>query len=153
MFLSLDFTTFEPWLWILIFATTIILELITVDLFCIWFTVGALAAFILEALGVHLGVQVAVFLILSCALMFTVGKWARDKLKSNNATNVDALIGQDIIILKDTSRLNPGEGKINGIVWSTITIDNDEIKAGSVAEIVEISGNKLYVKNKNLGGE
>ena len=148
MFLTLNFGTFEPWLWIFIFAITLILEIITVDLFCIWFSIGALVAFILEALGVHFGVQVAVFLILSCALMFTVGKWAREKLKSNNATNIDALIGQEIIILKDTSRLFPGEGRINGVIWSTVTIDNETIKAGTVAVIKEINGNKLTVTNK-----
>ena len=148
MFLTLNFGTFEPWLWIFIFAITLILEIITVDLFCIWFSIGALVAFILEALGVHFGVQVAVFLVLSCALMFTVGKWAREKLKSNNTTNVDALIGQEIIILKDTSRFNPGEGKINGIVWSTATKDDEIIKAGTVAIISEVNGNKLTVKNK-----
>ena len=148
MFLTLDFTSFIPWLWILIFATTIILELITVDLFCIWFSIGAVVCFILEALNVHLGIQVAVFIILSCALLFTVGKWAREKLKCNNATNVDALIGQEIIILKDTTRLNPGEGKINGIIWSTITKDDEIIKKGSVAIIQEINGNKLTITNK-----
>lgn len=148
MFLTLDFTSFEPWLWILIFAVTIILELITVDLICIWFSFGSVLAFILDALNVPFGFQVAIFIIVSCTLIFTVGKWARDKLKSNNATNVDALIGQDIIILKDTSRLNDGEGKINGIIWSTTTNDNKVIKKGSEAIITGIIGNKLYVKEK-----
>ena len=149
MFLTLDFGSFEPWLWIIIFAATLIIELVTIDLFCIWFSVGALLAFILEAFGVHLGIQVAVFLVSSCALIFTVGKWARKKLMSDTkATNIDALIGQEIIILKDTSRFNPGEGRINGIVWSTATRDDEIIKAGAIAEIIEINGNKLYVKNK-----
>ena len=148
MFLTLDFTSFEPWLWIIIFATTIILELLSVDLICIWFSIGSIVAFILYALNVGFGVQVIVFLILSCALLFTVGKWARDSLRSKNATNVDALVGQEIIILKDTSRKMIGEGKINGIIWSTICVDDETIKEGSEAVIVEINGNKLYVKSK-----
>lgn len=148
MFLTLDFTSFEPWLWIIIFATTIILELLSVDLICIWFSIGSIVAFILDALNVGFGVQVIVFLILSCALLFTVGKWARDSLRSKNATNVDALVGQEIIILKDTSRKMIGEGKINGIIWSTICVDDETIKEGSEAVIVEINGNKLYVKSK-----
>ena len=148
MFLTLDFTSFEPWLWIIIFATTIILELLSVDLICIWFSIGSIVAFILDALNVGFGAQVIVFLILSCALLFTVGKWARDSLRSKNATNVDALVGQEIIILKDTSRKMIGEGKINGIIWSTICVDDETIKEGSEAVIVEINGNKLYVKSK-----
>ena len=148
MFLTIDFASFVPWLWILIFATTIILELITVDLVCIWFSIGALFAFILEALGVHFGVQIAVFLIVSGLLVFTVGKWARKLLQGKNATNIDALIGQEIIILKDTSHLLVGEGKINGIIWSTICIDDETIKEGEIAIISEIKGNKLYLKSK-----
>jgi len=148
MFLTIDFANFEPWLWILIFATTIILELITIDLICVWFSVGALFAFILEAFDVYFGIQIAVFLILSCILLFTVGKWARESLKSKNATNVDSLIGQEIIILKETSKKNAGEGKINGIIWSTICINDETIEEGNEAIIVEINGNKLYVKSK-----
>ena len=148
MFLALDFTSFEPWLWIIIFATTIIIELLSVDLICIWFSIGALSAFILDALDIGLGWQVIVFLVLSCALLFTVGKWARESLKSKNATNVDSLIGQEIIILKETSKKNAGEGKINGIIWSTICINDETIEEGNEAIIVEINGNKLYVKSK-----
>ena len=148
MFLAINFNSFEPWLWILIFATTLILELITIDLFCIWFFIGSIVAFILEAFNVGFDIQVLVFLVLSCTLLFTVGKWARESLRSKNSTNVDALIGQEIIILKDTSRTTVGEGKINGIIWSTICIDNETIKEGNEAVIVEINGNKLYVKSK-----
>ena len=148
MFLTLDFTTFEPWLWIIIFATTITIELITIDLICIWFSFGAILSFILEALGVSIGYQIAVFLISSCVLIFTAGKYTRKLLKSKNATNVDALIGQEIIILKDTSKHIAGEGKINGIVWSTLCLNEEEIKEGSFAIIEKISGNKIYIKSK-----
>lgn len=148
MLLTIDFTSFEPWLWILIFAITIILELITIDLICVWFSIGSVFAFILEALNVHFGIQAACFLILSCVLLFTVGKWARESLRGKNATNVDALIGKEIIVLKDTSRTIAGEGKINGIIWTTICLDNETIKEGCEAIIVEINGNKLYIKSK-----
>lgn len=148
MFLAINFNSFEPWLWLLIFAITLILELITIDLFCIWFSIGSLISFALEAFNVKFGIQILVFLVVSCVLLFTAGKWARDSLKGKNATNIDALIGQEIIILKDTSKTMIGEGKINGIIWSTICIDNETIKKGNEAVIVEINGNKLYVKSK-----
>lgn len=148
MFLAINFNSFEPWLWILIFAVTLILELITIDLFCIWFSIGSIVSFILEVFNIGFGIQVLVFLVTSCALLFTVGKWARESLRGKNETNIDALIGQEIIILKDTSRVMTGEGKINGIIWSTICIDDETIKEGMEAVIVEINGNKLYVKSK-----
>ena len=148
MFLALDFTSFEPWLWIFIFSITIILELITVDLFCIWFSAGSIVAFILEAIGVGFGIQIFIFLVVSIALLVTVGKWARDTMKGKNETNVDALIGQEIIILKDTSYRDVGEAKINGVIWSTICVEDEVIKEGSIAVIKEIKGNKLYIKLK-----
>ena len=149
MFLTLDFGSFEPWLWIIIFAFTVGIELLTVDLVCIWFSVGALVAFLLEALNVHIGYQIAAFLVVSCILIFTVGKYARKILISKNKTNVDALLEQEIIILKDTSHMVCGEGKINGIIWSTICINDETIKKGSIAIIKEVQGNKLYIKSKD----
>ena len=148
MFLALDFTSFEPWLWIILFSTTIIIELITVDLFCVWFSAGALVAFILDACNVPFGYQVGAFIVVSIALLVTVGKWTRKLLKGRVETNVDALVGQEIIILKDTSYRDVGEAKINGVIWSTICVEDETIKEGSIAIIQEIKGNKLYIKSK-----
>ena len=147
MFLALDFISFELWLWIIIFAGTIIFEIITVDLFCIWFSIGALLALILELLNVSIGYQIIAFLVSSCILIFTIGKYTKKLLASKNETNVDALIGKEIEILKDTSKRQVGEGKINGIIWSTLCIEDELIIEGSIAIIQEINGNKLYIKS------
>ena len=152
MLLSLDFNSFLPWLWIIILVVTILLELMTSDLICIWFSVGALAALIMEAFNAKFYAEIIIFLVVSLALIFTVGKYARKLLKGKEATNVDALIGQDIIILKDTSFRELGEGKINGIIWSTIALNDEEIKAGEYAVIRKISGNKLFIESKKEKG-
>ena len=151
MLLSLDFNSFSPWFWVIIFVVTILLELMTVDLMCIWFSVGALFALILEAFNAPFWAEVIVFLVVSLALIFTVGKYTRKLLKGKESTNVDALIGQDIIILKDTSFRELGEGRINGIIWSTIALNDEEIKAGEYAVIRKISGNKLFIESKEKG--
>ena len=151
MFLSVEFSSVILWLWIIIFAATILIELITVDLMCIWFSIGALLAFILELLGAPEWVQVLVFFIISLSLIFTVGKWARKLLKSKQNTNVNALIGQDIVVTKKTEHYVTGEGKVNGIVWTTITYENEVVEEGEIAVINEISGNKLYIKRKEKG--
>ena len=57
-------------------------------------------------------------------------------------------LGIAIIILKDTSYRDVGEAKINGIIWSTICVEDEVIKEGSIAIINEIKGNKLYIKSK-----
>ena len=40
------------------------------------------------------------------------------------------------------------EGKINGIIWTTICLEDEVIKEGSIAVIKEINGNKLYITSK-----
>ena len=84
MLLSLDFNSFLPWLWIIILVVTILLELMTSDLICIWFSVGALAALIMEAFNAKFYAEIIIFLVVSLALIFTVGKYARKLLKGKN---------------------------------------------------------------------
>ena len=109
---------------------------------------SSLSAFILDACNVPFGYQVGAFIVVSIALLVTVGKWARKLLKGRVETNVDALVGQEIIILKDTSYRDVGEAKINGVIWSTVCVEDETIKEGSIAIIQEIKGNKLYIKSK-----
>ena len=120
---------------------------------CIWFSIGALFALIAAAFKADFWLQFVIFLVISLTLIFTLGKYTRKLLKGKEATNVDALVGQDIIILKDTSYREVGEGKINGLIWSTICEEDELIKEGEYAVITKISGNKLFIKSKKKGKE
>lgn len=153
MLLATEFNNFLPWLWIIVIVITILFELLTTDLMCIWFSIGALFALIAAAFKADFWLQFVIFLVVSLTLIFTLGKYTRKLLKGKEATNVDALVGQDIIILKDTSYREVGEGKINGLIWSTICEEDELIEEGEYAVITKVSGNKLFIKSKKKGKE
>ena len=71
-------------------------------------------------------------------------------LKGNNEkTNTDLLIGKECTLLGDTDFEKIGKVKINDVEWNAVGADRMKISAGTIVEIVSISGNKLIVKPKN----
>lgn len=146
-------TSFTPIniIWGVLIVATVIIELTTQELDCIWFTAGAIVALILSLIGVEsIIIQVVVFAVVSCILLFTVGKWAGKKLQSHNIpTNVDAIIGQEIVITKKTDYFNHGEGKYNGLTWTIACEKGLTFTEGEIAIVERVEGNKLIVKKDN----
>lgn len=137
-------------IWGILIVATIIIELATEEMDCIWFTAGAVVALILSLCGVDsVLIQIAAFVVVSCALLFTVGRWARKMLQQKNIpTNIDAAIGKEVVVIKDADHLNYGEGKYNGLTWTITCIEGKTVQAGDIAIIREVVGNKLYVEKK-----
>jgi membrane protein implicated in regulation of membrane protease activity len=93
----------------------------------------------------HLGI----FLVLSVVLLIFTRPIAIKKFKvGKNRTNVDDLIGRDILITKKITKYDKGEGKIKGQMWSAISENDEEIEANTECMIVGIEGVKLVVKRK-----
>ena len=141
--------------WFVIIVTTIIIEILTVDLTTIWFTVGAIISLILAAFNVPVIVQIIVFLTVSIVLIATVGKWTRRLFnKKTTPTNIGEAIGQEIVILKDADEFNYGEGKYRGLFWTIAVEHGESVKTGDVAIVEKVDGNKLVVKkaSKDIKG-
>jgi len=134
--------------WALIFAITLIIEITTSQMVSIWFSIASFISFILSLFKVRWEIQVLVFLICSVLFLIIFKLVFKNKLKGkSDKTNIDAIIGEDIYIDEDVNPNKFGAAKIRGIVW-TIT-SKDDIKAGQLATILEIKGNKLEVKKKD----
>lgn len=143
----LESTDYTIWVWLILILATLALEIMTVDLISIWFSLGALVALILSVLSVPIPWQIAAFIIVSVLLLATVGQWSRKVLRNRTInTNVDSLIGQEIIILKRADYLTRGEGKIRDVVWTVVCEKGDSVEEGDIAIIQRIDGNKLFVK-------
>ena len=135
--------------WLVIIIATIALDIITVDLTSIWFAIGAVIALVLSLLGVHIYIQIGVFLVVATSLLATVGQWTKKMMRGKHATNLDASIGRDIIVTKDVDPIRGGEGKYQGLIWTVMNDNvNEEIHAGDVAIIVRVEGNKLIIERK-----
>jgi membrane protein implicated in regulation of membrane protease activity len=134
-------------LWLFVAIAAAVLESMTCDLVAIWFVPGALSAMLLSIFVPSIGWQIAVFLILSVAVLVlakTVFKKYMPKVRKN-VMNTDALIGARAVVAEEINNLHgTGSVKVNGVVWTARAVDpNATIEAGSVVIIKQIEGVKL----------
>lgn len=112
----------------------------------IWFAGGSLVAFCSVLLGAPIGVQIAVFLIVSFVLLIATRPLSR-KLITINKTNTDELIGQKILVTETIdNKRSTGKVKIKDIDWTARSDDNNIIQEGMLVQIIKIQGVKLIVK-------
>ena len=137
--------------WVVVIIATVIGELLTADLSCIWFTGGGIMALILSICGVsNPYIQIGAFLLISLVLLLTLGRWARKSMNNKTVrTNIDAAIGKEILVLKDADEYHHGEGRYAGLVWTIVCYKGESVQKDEYVFIKAIEGNKLYVsRNK-----
>jgi membrane protein implicated in regulation of membrane protease activity len=61
-------------------------------------------------------------------------------------TNVEALIGQEGLVIEEIAPYRPGRVKVKGEVWAALTEDKETVEKGSLVHVVRIEGNKVVVK-------
>ncbi len=133
------------YIWLGIVALTMVLEFITMDLVCVWISIGALIAMILSACGVGYEIQIITCVVVSIVCILCLRKVTLKFLtKNKDKTNTDLIIGVKTKLLTDITNDELGSVKINGIVWSAKSEEN--IKKDELVEIEKIEGNKLIVK-------
>ena len=140
-------------IWLIALAIFIIIEIITLGLATIWFACGALAAFFASLFEVSVPVQFIVFTVISLASLFTVRPYVARKFTSERTkTNYESLVGKSAKVVETINNYNEtGVVYINGLEWTARAIDNTTIDAGKNAEIIEVRGVKLMVKEMKEG--
>ena len=134
-------------IWVIVILGSIILELATPNLTSVWFAIGGAVALVLNLLQLPLWLQLPVFILVSGALLFSIGKIARKKFLTKQVkTNVDAVIGQTLTIIKSTSENEPATVKYNGIYWNAVASDASPLHKGDVIIVTSVQGNKFIVK-------
>ena len=138
------------YIWLGIVAVTMILEFITMDLVCIWISLGALVAMILAACSVGFEIQIAVAIVISIACILGLRKVTlKFLLKNKEQTNLDLIIGVKTKLLTPITKDEMGSLKHNGITYSAITENGEEIAENEYVEIIKIEGNKFIVKKES----
>lgn len=134
-------------LWIVATVLFAVLEMSTIQLVSIWFALGSLVAFVFAQLGFNISAQIFVFIIISAACVCFTRPFIKKFIKNTQATNADGLIGKKAVITKDIDNINScGEVKINGLLWSARSINDEIIKKDEIVTIEKIEGVKLIVK-------
>lgn len=136
--------------WLVVIVVMAVIEIVTLGLTTIWFAGGALAAFLVSLLGASVLVQSILFIVVSVVLLSFTRPWAVEYFNKDRArTNADSLIGETGIVLQEIDNLKAqGMVSVRGQEWTARAADNTVISKETQVEIVEISGVKLLVKEK-----
>jgi membrane protein implicated in regulation of membrane protease activity len=135
----------DAWvIWILVAVAFGVGELLTTSFFLAPFSVGALVAALVAAIGVGAVGSWAAFIVVALLMLWVVRPIARSHLRMppQLRTGTAALVGRRAIVLE---RIANDEGvgcvKIDGEVWTARAYDEERvIEAGTPVEVVEIRG-------------
>ncbi len=135
------------WGWLIFAVAMLIIEGMTVALVSIWFAAGGLAASVTAFITDRFIVQLLVFAVVTLLLALFTRPVAARKLNSRiHRTNLDVLIGREAVVTKDISRLEFGEVKAGGKIWTAALGEDLPYAAeGEIVKIEAIQGVKLIV--------
>lgn len=139
--------------WIAVLIVSILVEVISLGLTCIWVAGGALAAAVLAALGLGLWFQVFAFVAVTLVLLvFTRPVAVKYFNKERVRTNVESLIGRQAIVISEIDNMQGiGQVTVGGQEWSARSCDErGQIEVGAVVRIAAVSGVKLIVAKEEL---
>ncbi len=134
-------------IWMLALILFLVVEAITVGLVCIWFAGGALAAIIVALLGGQVWLQVAVFLVVSVALLASLRPLTRRFIYDKQArTNADRILGQDALVTETIDNIRgTGAIRVNGLEWTARACDREVIEKGTLVRVTQLEGVKALV--------
>ncbi|MBE6007587.1 MAG: NfeD family protein [Lachnospiraceae bacterium] len=134
--------------WLIVFAILLIAEIVTAGtLVSIWFSFGALAAFLVQKLGFGMIGQLVAFIIVSVALLFLTKPFVKKVKPEYVPTNMDRLLGKVCIVMEDIDELGTkGSVAIDGKEWSAMDAGGKIIPAGERVRVKDIKGVKLIVE-------
>ena len=135
------------WCWIIVLVAAIIVEACTMGLTSIWFAGGALIATVMAAIGLPIWVQIFVFFAVSVLLLvFTRPIAMRYFNKDRDKTNVEAIIGQQGVVIETIDNINStGSVKIGGMEWTARSVSNEIIEKDAVVTVKSVEGVKVLV--------
>ena len=138
--------------WLIVVVVMAVIEIITLGLRTIWFAGGALASFAASLLGANLLVQSILFVTVSVVLLAVTRPLAVEFFnKGRTKTNAESLIGKTAVVQQEIDNLKAaGMVTVDGQEWSARSKDDSVIPAETRVEILEISGVKLLVRQKEL---
>lgn len=144
------------WVWLAVIVVTFVIEVVTLELVSIWFSIGAIIPFILSIFpSVPVWIEIVVFVVVSLLCVLFLRKYAQKWLmkSSDGKTNINLYEGKVVRMLEDANFEKNGSIKVNDVTWTAVSQDGSLIKAGELVEIVNVDGNKFIVKKANENKE
>ena len=130
----------EAIVWLALFVILLIVELLTVGLTSIWFAGGALAALVLELLGVDLIWQIGAFILVSFVLVYFTRPFAVNM--SMHIMKRQTMNRQWEKIVRITQRVDDlaqtGKGILDGMEWTVRTDSKEVLEKDTLARVIRI---------------
>ncbi len=138
----------DVYIWFIVMVVFLVVEAACpFHLISIWFAIGALASGIVALLSGGFGLQVAVFLVVSCGLLALFLPFVKKLVKPRlQATNVDSVIGSKCHVTEDIDNIDAtGQVKLGGMFWTARSTDGNPIPKGALVQVDRIEGVKAFV--------
>ena len=141
-----------PWFWLAILVLCLIIEGITMSLTTIWAAIAAVPFIFIAKTPIPFRWQLLIFVVITVVLIVFTRPFAVKKLNvgKENSTNVNALEGQEVLVVKKITPFEKGLAKSkNGVEWTAVSEESKEIEEGTICTIQKIEGNTLILKTKD----
>lgn len=140
----------EVLIWCGLMILFLVVEIATVGLTSIWLAGGALAALIVAVSGPGIIWQLTTFVVVSFILLVFTRSFAKKYINSHHEkTNYEELIGGVVKVTETVDNIaQTGAVFAQGKEWTARAEDDRQrLEAGSLAEVVAVSGVKLILKH------
>ena len=126
-------------MWAVIAVVCLILELTAGDFFIICFSIGAVFAAIMAAVGGGIYLQLLMFAVFTLISLFWVRPFAQRYLhkgEDNRVSNAEALLGRQGRVIESVKAGGFGRVQIDGDIWKAVTNETQDIPEGSNVRVV-----------------
>lgn len=136
-------------LWLVIVAVMLIIEIFTLGLTTIWFSLGAVSAAIAAGLGAPLWIQFVLFTCVSVIIMVLARPFAMKCMDKNRTkTNIEEVVGEQAEVIENIkNQKEQGKVRFRSVEWMARSVDGTEIPVGEMVTVESVSGVKLIVRN------
>ncbi|MFP2931724.1 NfeD family protein [Pyxidicoccus sp. 3LG] len=144
----MDLTPTAWQLWIVAALVCGALEIKLSGFVVLWFAVGALASSLAAAVGLGVNFQLFLFTLVSAALFGasrTLFKNVFMRTASHLKTGVEAMLGQEAVVVEALSDPHGGTVRINGELWTARSLSGG-VPEGERVTVEQVEGLKLWVR-------
>lgn len=138
------------WFWVFVAIAFAIVEIMTVALFALFITIGALGAALVSLLGFNLLVQAIVLGVLGVAGIFIARPYLVERLhlgRPSLRSGADSMVGQQAVLTDPISgNGEPGHVKIAGELWPALTEDGAALPASTPVIVTALRSTILIVR-------
>ena len=116
----------------------------------IWGAISSIPMIFIAKTTLPVQWQILIFAVLTVVLILFTRPFAIKKLKNGKEkTNVNTMVGEEVLVTKTIKQFEKGEVKAkNGVIWSAVSKNNEDIEIDKVCIITSVKGNTLIVSEK-----